>query len=189
MGCSSLLFVTIAMSFSSLGSLIQTSHSLDNSDSVRRNANSTDNLSKDIIFHSVSGSDSAEGSGHSVDSRTSQINKTVIQKDSEQASIENSSESGVTLTTTAALTPYHLQAHDQKADEANTSITGHTHSSVHLISEEALLDGSHITTEEQLQESQTSIVNDVLLNGKYKYDIQYDTSSLNTLNMVLSYGS
>ncbi|XP_026202832.1 uncharacterized protein LOC113153424 [Anabas testudineus] len=164
------------MSFSSLGSLIQTSHSLDNSDSVRRNANSTDNLSKDIIFHSVSGSDSAEGSGHSVDSRTSQINKTVIQKDSEQASIENSSESGVTLTTTAALTPYHLQAHDQKADEANTSITGHTHSSVHLISEEALLDGSHITTEEQLQESQTSIVNDVLLNDGERPELPVQTN-------------
>lgn len=171
MGSSSLLFITLTMSFSSLGSLIQTSHLVDNSDSVQitqnadRNINATDSFSS-VIFHSVSGSEAAEGSGHSVVSRTSKINNTVIPKESERASTVNSPESGVTLTTTPDRTLYHLKAHDQKADEANTSITGHTHSGVHLISGEALLEGSHITTEQQLKEGQTSTVNDVFLNGK-----------------------
>lgn len=172
MGRSSLLFITLTVSFSSLGSLIQTSHLLDNSDSVRitqnadRNINATDSFNSDVIFHSVSSSEAAEGSGQSVDSRTSQINNTVIPKESEQASTENSSESGVTLTTTPDPTLYHLKALDQKADKANTSITGHTRSGVHFISEEALLEGSHISTEEQLKEDQISTVNDVYLNGK-----------------------
>ncbi|XP_056245812.1 proline-rich transmembrane protein 3-like [Seriola aureovittata] len=168
MGRSSLFFVTLSLF--SLGCLIQTSHSLDNSDSVRvtrstdRNSNATDSLAGEVIFHSESSSDSVEGSGHNVDSVTSQklINKT---KEHEPASNENHSGSGKTLTTTLELILHHLQAHDQGADKANTSITGHTHSSVHIVSEEAFSEGSHITSEEQFKESHTSIVNDESLDG------------------------
>lgn len=171
MGRPSLLFILLTMSSSTLGSLIQTSRLQDNSDSVQINQNAdknidaTDSLSREVTFHSVSGSDVAEGSAHSVDSRTSQINNTVIPKESERASTENTSESGVTLTTTPDRTLYHLKAHDQEADEANTSITGHAHASV-LISEDALLEGSHTSTEDQLKVGQASTVNDVLMNGK-----------------------
>lgn len=96
-----------------------------------------------------------EGSGHSGGSAASQkpIDRTV----------SRGNRSGVTLTTTPALTLHHSGAHDQGADKANTSITGYTHSSVHIISEEAL---SHIITEEQLKESHTLIVNDGSLDGK-----------------------
>lgn len=177
MGHSSLLSITLTMSFLSLGSLIQTSHLLDNSDSVRmtqstdRNINAMDSLRREVIFHSVRASDSAEGSGDTVHNRTSQINKTVIPKESEQASTEN--RSGVTLTTTPALTLHHLQAHDQEADKGDTSIKGHAQSSVHLISEEALLEGSHTTTEQQIKESHTSTLNDDFLSGEYKCDVKH----------------
>lgn len=161
MGRSSLLFITLTVSLSSLGSLIQTSHSLDNSDSARmtrstvRNNNATDVLASEVIFHSES--DSVEGSGHSGGSTALQkpINRTV--------SGENRSGSGITLTATPALTRHHSGAHDQGADKANSSVTRYIHSSVHIISEEAL---SHITTEEQLKESHTSIVNDGFLDGE-----------------------
>ncbi|XP_029287144.1 proline-rich transmembrane protein 3 [Cottoperca gobio] len=86
-------------------------------------------------------------------------------KDSERVGNENHFGSGATLTTTPALTLHHSGAHDQRADKVNTSITGYTPSSVHTIPEEALWEGSHITTEEQLKESYTSIVNDDSLSG------------------------
>ncbi|KAK2862096.1 hypothetical protein Q5P01_001629 [Channa striata] len=165
MGCSSLLFITFTVSFLSLGSLIQTPHLLDNSDSVRttrstsRN-NRADSLARAVFYHSVRSSDSVEGSGHGVASRTSQrlINEIVIPNMPERTETESSSGSEVLLTTSPAYTLYHLQPRDQDADKANTSIIGHTHSRVNLMSEDALFKSSHITTEEQLKDNQTSIV-------------------------------
>lgn len=108
-----------------------------------------------------------EGSGHD-DSTASQklINQNLIQKEPERASNENHSGSGITLTPTPTLTLHHSGSRDRGADEANTSITGYTHSSVHIISDEALLEGRHITTKEHLKETHTSIVNDDFLDGK-----------------------
>ncbi|XP_044069768.1 proline-rich transmembrane protein 3-like [Siniperca chuatsi] len=173
MGRSSLLFIVLTVYLSSLGSLIQTTHSLDNSDSVRmtrstrrNNNNAPYSSASGVIFDSESRSDSVEGSGQSVDSMASQkLNRTVIPKEPERAGNENRSGSGITLTTTPALTLHHSGAHDQGADKANTSITGYIHSAVHIISEEALMEGSHITTKEQLKESDTSTVNDDFLDG------------------------
>ncbi|XP_074491733.1 proline-rich transmembrane protein 3 [Sebastes fasciatus] len=141
MGRSSLLFITLSLS--SLGSLIQISHSLDNSVRITRSAGS------ELMFYSEGSSDSVEGSGLSVDSTASQT--LVFPKKSERAGNENHSESGITLTTTPALTLHH------SADKANTSTTGYTHSRVYMISEE---EGSHVMTEEHLKESHTSKVNE-----------------------------
>ncbi|KAI3370083.1 hypothetical protein L3Q82_024867, partial [Scortum barcoo] len=156
MGSSSLLFIALTVS---LSSLIQTSHSLDNSDSVRmtrsaRRNNASDGLAGELIFQSES--DSVEGSGHSGGSTTS--HKPI----SRPVSDENSSGSGITLTTKPALTLHHSGAHEQEAYKANTSITGYTHSSAHIILEEAL---SRIRTE--TKESHTSIVNDGFLDGSH----------------------
>lgn len=150
MGCSSFLLIVC---LSSLGSLIQTLHSLDSSDSVRlaqgigRNNNAPDSLYSELIFHSVSSSDSVEGSGQSVDSKASR-----------RAGSEKRSGS-----TTPALTLHDSGAQGQGADRANTSITGDTQSSVHIISEEAL---GHVTSEEQFKESHAFTVNDDFLDGK-----------------------
>ncbi|XP_076604965.1 proline-rich transmembrane protein 3 [Chaetodon auriga] len=170
MGRSSLLFVMLTVSLSSLGSLNQTSRSLDNSDSAKmtqstgRNNNAPDSLSSEVIFHSAGSSDSLEGSGESVNSAATQkiINRAVIPKQPRQAGNEKRSGPGITLTTTPALSPHLSEDHDQAADRANTSITGSTHSSVHMISEEAL---SHRTAEGQLKESHTSTVKDDFLDG------------------------
>ncbi|XP_038552708.1 uncharacterized protein LOC119886201 [Micropterus salmoides] len=166
MGRSSLLVIVLSLSVK-LGSLIQTSHSLGNSDSVRitrsthRHSDDPYSLASGVIVHSESHSESVEGSGHNVDSTASQklINQTVMSKKPDRAGNENRSGSGITLTTTPAPTLHHSGAHDQGADEANT---GYTHSGV---SEEALLEGSHITTKEQLKESHASTVNDGFLDG------------------------
>ncbi|XP_078028533.1 proline-rich transmembrane protein 3 [Epinephelus lanceolatus] len=162
MGRSSLLFITLTMSLSSLGNLIQTPHSLHHSDSVRitrgtgRDNKAPDSLASGLILHSQSSGDSVEGSGQSVESTASQT--LIIPKKSERVGSENRSGSGITLTTTPALTPHHSRAQGRETDKANMSITGFTHSSVHMISEEALLDGSHVMTEEQLKKNHTSIM-------------------------------
>ncbi|XP_071349867.1 proline-rich transmembrane protein 3-like [Trachinotus anak] len=171
MGQSSFLFITVSLF--SLGTLIQTSHSLDNTDSVRvtrstgGNNNATDSFAGEVIFHSESSNKSVEGSGLYVDSTTPQklINNTAISKEPEQASNKNHSGPERTLTATLVLTLQHLLAHDQGADKANTSSTGDTHSGVHIISEEAFSEGSNITTEEQFKDSRTSTVNDDPLDG------------------------
>lgn len=171
MGRSYLLLITLTASLCSLGSLIQTSHSLANSGSVRmtrgtsRNNNAPDSLSSEVIFHSVDGSDSVEGSGQSVDSTATQklINRAVISKEPERARSEKRSGPGIALTATPVLTLHHSEVHDLGADRANTSITGSTHSGVHMISEEAL---SHRTAEGQLKPSHISTVNDDFLDGK-----------------------
>ncbi|XP_035858510.1 uncharacterized protein LOC116041559 isoform X2 [Sander lucioperca] len=188
MGRSSLLFISLTVSLSSLGNLI-TSHSLDNSDpdritrSTGRNNNAPDSLASELIFHSESSSDSAEGRGQSVDSTASQI--LIIPKETEQASNESRSGSGIPLTKTPALTLHHSGARDQGADKADTSVTGYTHSSVHMISEEALLEGSH--TAEQLKKSHTSIVNDDFLHGLDSPKLPVQNNALtSTLNHYLS---
>lgn len=166
MGRSTLLFITLTVSFSTLWSLIQTSQALDNSDSIRMTRSTgRSNNATDILYSERS--DSVEGSGDTVDSMISQkiLNQTVLTKEPERADNENHSRFRVTLATSEFSLP-HLGAHDQGADKAQASSKGHAHSSVHIISEEALLEGSHITTEEQLKESHTTIVNDDFVTGE-----------------------
>nr|XP_046241220.1 uncharacterized protein LOC124057127 [Scatophagus argus] len=160
---SPLRFIMLTMTLSSLGSLIQTTQSLDNYDSVRttrrtaKNNTAPDRFSSEAVFHSESSSDSLEGSG--VDGTASQklIYPTVIPEEPKRAANKRLSGSGITLTTTPALTLHQSEAH-----RPNASITGYAHSSVHIISEEAL---SRIATEEQLKESHKSIVNNDFLDG------------------------
>lgn len=168
---SSLLLITL---LASLGSLLQTSHSLD-SDSLRmtqrtgRNNNAPDSLSTEVrlkteAFLSKSSSGSMEGGRQDVYSTASQklLNQTAVPKEPERADNEKQSGSGITLTTTPALSLHHSGPRDPEgADKANTSITGYTHSSVHIISEKPL---SHITAEER--PSHTSTVNDDFLDGR-----------------------
>lgn len=129
MGSCSLLFITTIVCLFSLESSIQTSHSLDNSESVQHTRSTGRNydITSMASFYSETSSDSVEGSG---------------------------------------LALHQLRAHDRGADKANISKTGHTHSSVHIISEETSLGGSHMTTEEQLKDSHTSIVKDDSQDGK-----------------------
>ncbi|XP_032369115.1 proline-rich transmembrane protein 3 isoform X1 [Etheostoma spectabile] len=190
MGRPSLLFLSLTVSFSSLGSLI-TSRSLDNSDSDQiirstgRNNNAPDSLASELIFHSESSSDSVKDRRQSVDSTASQI--LIIPKETEQASNESHSGSGIPLTKTPALTLHHSGTREQGADKANTSITGYIHSGVHMISEEALLEGSHRTTEEQLKESHTSIVKDDFLHGLDSPKLSVQNNALmSTTNHYLS---
>lgn len=166
MGLSLLLIMLLA----SLGNLLQSSHSLDY-DSLRmtgRNNNAPDSLSTEVrlkteVFHSESSSGSMEGGRQDVYSTASQklFSQTALPKEPERAGNEKQSGSGITLTTTPALSLHHSGPRDQGADRANTSITGYTHSTVHIISEEAL---SHITAEERL--SHISMVNDDFLDGR-----------------------
>uniref|UniRef100_A0A3Q4GDA3 Si:ch211-14i3.2 n=1 Tax=Neolamprologus brichardi TaxID=32507 RepID=A0A3Q4GDA3_NEOBR len=150
-----LLFVTLTVSLSSLGSLIQSSHSPSNSGSVQitqsraRNNSSLDSLASEVIFQSES---PVEGSRYSVGSMKLQqlINQAVT-----PLSKETHSGSGIIVGTEPSL--HHSGPLDPRADKANTSITGNTHPSVPVISEGALLEGGHITAE-RLQESHTSAV-------------------------------
>lgn len=74
---SSLLIIILTVPLSSLGSLIQTSHSLDNSEFARktrstgRNKNVPDSLFSEATFNSENGSDSLEGSGQTVEATAS----------------------------------------------------------------------------------------------------------------------
>lgn len=82
---SPLLLMTLTMCLSSLGSLIQASHSLDYLDSVQvahstgRNNNGQDRLSSEVISHSRSSRESS-ASGQSADSKSSQtlVNRTSV---------------------------------------------------------------------------------------------------------------
>ncbi|XP_022049696.2 proline-rich transmembrane protein 3-like [Acanthochromis polyacanthus] len=174
MGWSSLLFVTLTISLSSLTSLIQTSHSLNSAQinkSTRRNNSGLDIPASEVIFHSKS---SEEGSGHSSDTTASQelTNKTIIPEKPERVSNENPSESGITLTTRPAPILHHSGSHEREADKANSSVTGYSHSSEHRLSEEALLDSSHITSEEQLKTS-PGVNDDSLIGGdSHKHPVQ-----------------
>ncbi|KAM7422623.1 hypothetical protein PAMA_010591 [Pampus argenteus] len=153
MGCSSLLFITLIMSLSLLWSFVQTSQSLDNSESIRMTRSTGRRNNATDILHSES-SDSVEGSGHSVHSMISQniINRTLT-KEPERASNENRSGFRVTM-----------------------QDTGHNRSRVHIISEEALLEGSHITTEEH-----TTIVNDNVVTGGDSPDLPVQTKVLTSI--------
>lgn len=118
----------------------------------------SDILANELIFPSDSNCYSVEGSGHSVDSTASQ---TLIPEESERASNEDRSWSGVTLTLVRAV--HHSGPQDQGVDKVNTWITRHNLSIVRTISEE---EGSRITTEEQLKKSHTSTVNADFLDSK-----------------------
>ncbi|TKS71814.1 Proline-rich transmembrane protein 3 [Collichthys lucidus] len=180
---SSLLLITL---LASLGSLLQTSGSLD-SDSLRmtqrtgRNNNAPDSLSTEVRLKTEAFL-SVEGGRQDVSSTASQrlLNQTAVPKEPERAGNEKQSGSGITLTTTPALSLHHSGPRDPKgADKANTSITGYTHSSVHIISE------SHITAEER--PSHTSTVNDDFLNGlnSRKLPIQNNVHT-STINQNMS---
>lgn len=151
-----LLFIILTVSLSSLGSLIQSSHSLSNSGSVlitqsgARNNSSLDSLAREVIFQSES---PAEASGHSVGSVPSQrqlINQAPIPP-------SNQKHSGPGIPVDSEPTLHHSGLQDQGADKDTASITGYTHPSVPVISEGALLDGSHRAAK-RLKESRTSVV-------------------------------
>lgn len=150
MGHSSVLFITLFVSSLTRGSLIQSTHVLDNSDSILT-TQSAGSLNRDVILHSVRVGDTAEGSGDTVDTRASQISKTAVPK---PAGTENTS--GLTSTTAAPL--HHSHAHDQESDKGDSSVAGGAESSARLFPEEALLEGSH-TADEQIKHSHSSTVN------------------------------
>lgn len=107
---SPMLFRTLAICLSSLGSLIQASHSLDYLDSVQvthstgRNNNAQDRLSSEVISHSRSSMESS-ASGQSADSKALQtlVNRTITSKEPEPVGNEMYFLSGITLTKTLAL--------------------------------------------------------------------------------------
>ncbi|XP_034441937.1 proline-rich transmembrane protein 3-like isoform X1 [Hippoglossus hippoglossus] len=158
---STVLFITLIVCLFSIGSLIQTSHSLDNSDSVQINR-STDRNNNAFIM----ASDSVEGNGHNVDSAASrQLNITHIPVGHEGASDGNQPWLGITLTRALELSLPHLRAQDRGADKAYTSITAPAHPSVHVISESAFLEGRHMTAEEQFKDTRASRGKDDSLDG------------------------
>ncbi|XP_068998813.1 proline-rich transmembrane protein 3-like [Embiotoca jacksoni] len=187
MGRSSLLFITLTVTLSSVGSLIQTSHSLDASGSVQVtrstdiNSRALDSLASEVIFNSES---SVEGNGHHDGSAASQqiSHTTVLPTEPDRVSNKKHSGSEITLTTRLALTPHPPGTHDQGAEKADTSITGHTHSSA----EGSLLEGSQITTEAQLKESHTSRVNDDFLTSGDRHQLPVQTSVVTITNYTVS---
>ncbi|XP_069393137.1 proline-rich transmembrane protein 3-like isoform X2 [Paralichthys olivaceus] len=141
--------------------LIQTSYSLDNSDSVQINRS----MDRNKTTFSMA-SDSVEGSRHNEDSASPQlINKTHIPVGHEGTSDRNHPGPGITLTRAQELSLHHLRAQDRGADKANTSITAHVHPRVQVISGSAFLKGSHMTAEGQFKETLTSIGKDDSLDG------------------------
>ena len=157
-----MLFITSIVCLVSLGSLIQTSHSLDNSDSVQINRSTDRNNNAFIVA-----SDSVEGNGHNVDKATSrQFNITNIPVGHEGASDGNHPWPGITSTRALELSLHHLRAQDRGADKAYTSITAAAHPSVHVISESAFLEGRRMTAEEQFKETRASRGKDDSLDGK-----------------------
>lgn len=162
MAQSSFLYITLTLSLSAFANLLQTSHSLENSVSVQitqsaaGNSGDPDSLFSQVIFQSES---SVEGSGRDAGGPASrQLIDQLAPKEPQRGGNENQSASGIPLTTRRALTPQHSGTPDQEAIKASASITGYTHSILGRISEEAFLEGSHITTEERLKESHTSSV-------------------------------
>ncbi|XP_041837018.1 proline-rich transmembrane protein 3-like [Melanotaenia boesemani] len=178
MGHSSFLFVTLAMSVCSFGSVLQTSYSLDISGSVEppqstgRNINGLDGAASEVIFYSDS---SVEGSGHSADSVASPqlSNETVISEDPQRVSNANSGP-GMTFTSRAVLPVHHSEAHKQEADKADASITGYSQST--SASQEALLESSHITAEKHLKDSHASTLKYDTLTGGDRAELPVQTS-------------
>ncbi|KAK2915077.1 hypothetical protein Q8A73_005671 [Channa argus] len=136
-----------------------------------------------VFFHSISSSDSVEGSGHGFGSRKSQrlTNDTVIPKKPEREETENTSASKFLLTTSPANTPHHLQPRDQEAEKANTSIIGDTDSSGNIMTEDALFKSTHITTEEQPNDSQTPIVNVKVFDGEDNPELPVQTNAFTSM--------
>ncbi|XP_047439509.1 proline-rich transmembrane protein 3-like isoform X2 [Mugil cephalus] len=179
MACSSLLFITLTVSLSALGNLLKTSHSsVQVTQSAAGNSSDLDSLFSQVIFHSES---SVEGSGHDAGSTASrQLIDRLTPKGPQGASDENQSTSGIPLTTTRALIPQHSEFPDQGADKVSASITGYTDSILSKISDEAFLEGSHITTEEHLKQSHTSSV-------KYDFPTGWDRPKIHSQTNVFPY--
>ncbi|KAM7006442.1 uncharacterized protein LKV04_003011 [Tautogolabrus adspersus] len=161
MGFSILLYITLTLPFSSLGSIIQTANLLDKSANLQM-TRITDNdpfifASKDIL-HSESIGDSLEGSGLTGDGTALKlINQAAIPEEHNQVGNENPSGPDITLTKTQDLTLLHLGAGDPGEDKSKT------HSSVHIISEGALIEDILSAAEEQLKKRQSSEVDEDLL--------------------------
>lgn len=123
-----------------------------------------DSLSGEVIFHPESSTDSADAAVHTDDGPISQTLINRIPKELEQGRDENPS--GIILATTPTFSPRELGTHEEEAYNINTSFPGRRHSSVHVIPKESLLERSHITMEEQLKESNTSMANEDFLIGE-----------------------
>lgn len=161
MGGSSFLFVILNIS---TGILIHTSRSLETPESVQitqstgRNISDFVSLSSEAVFHSESSVvDSINSAGSVVTPQL--IYETVSLKDPERVNSKDHSGSGTALTMRPAPTYHQSETHDT----VNLSVTGHIHSTV--MSEGALLDGSHLTTEKQLTETHESTEKYDLLTG------------------------
>lgn len=148
------LCVTLIASFCSLGSLFQTPHSQGIFDPSRtsqrrnRNINDANDVTREANFHSES---FVEGSGHVAgDVKSPQlVTESAILTESEQ----QHSGSEILLRKSPALNVHSSEVHNPGADTAD-SMTGDSHTSG--LSEEAELNNSHLTTDEQLQGSRSS---------------------------------
>lgn len=163
----SLLLFTLTLSLSSLGSISQTSHSLDGSVYVQT-THSTDRDNNDLDTMS----DSMEGSGYTGDGLALKlIDQAVISEEPAQVSNDSPSGPGITLTRSLAFSHHHLgAAADPGTDKANASVTGYAHSRKHIISEGAQFEGNQLTAEEELRKSQLSKDHEDFLNGKFKFN-------------------
>lgn len=123
---SSLLFIAVTVSLSSLGSFIQTSDSRGDFDSIGPNSRPTDSLSAEVILRPEGSSDSAEASGLRVNAHQSHPLVNWIPE--VKAKDENRSE--ITLATTPSISLPNLETRDEGADQAKASVTGPNHPSV-----------------------------------------------------------
>lgn len=162
MSCSSLLFIVITLALSP--SSVQASGSLDGPESIPKLQTNApvDSLSSEIILQRDSGNNAEEGSGRVVDDKISQALINHIRKKLERPGNENHS-----WIIPEFILP-HSGKHDQGTDEANTSLTGHGHTTEIL--EEALYGSSHIKPEEHFKESHASTEYDEFQNGKCTHD-------------------
>nr|XP_029134838.1 uncharacterized protein LOC109990288 [Labrus bergylta] len=163
MGLSSLLYITLTLPLASLGSFIQTANLPDKSDNSQKYGipggyiNDPFILASKDILHSESIGDSLEGSGLTGDGTALKLISHINPEEHNQVGNENPSGPEITLTKTQDLTLLHSEAGDPGEDKANT------HSSVHIISEGALIEDSLSAAEEQLEKIQSSKVDEDLL--------------------------
>ncbi|CAG5980916.1 unnamed protein product [Menidia menidia] len=181
-------FLLVMLNICSFGSLLQTSFALGIFDTVQTTHTTggtitgLDNAESEVIFHTDG---SEDGSGLNPSSVASPQSETL--KKLEQETKENYHGPGFKLITEPALVEHHTEAHNQGADKANASITGYSQSTV--VSEEALLEGSQMISEEELQSHASTMKYDPQTRGNSaKLTIQTNVFPLMTNHYLMGPG-
>ncbi|CAJ1052098.1 uncharacterized protein LOC109990288 [Xyrichtys novacula] len=163
------LLIVLTVSLSTLGSIIQDSHSLEKSARFLSKDGGNEDLeisASEVVYHSESDGNSEESSGHTGDGTALKlISQDILHGGSEQARKANPSAPEILSTKATTFSLYPSGPHDPRADKSSATITGYAHSREHFISDEAHFGGRRFTAEEQWRQRHSSRVNEDFLHA------------------------